>query len=123
MNNEEKILEVLTQLRGDVTQIKGDVTQLRSEVTDLEGRVTQMEGAMSAMNTRLDKLDDKVTDVRLLVDIDIEKKLNLLAEGQQVLLETMTPKTKTEELEEKYNFLQSIVAVLTKDVAELKKAQ
>ena len=55
--------------------------------------------------------------------MDIEKKLNLLAEGHQTLLETLTPKTKTEELEENDILLRLAVAALSKDVAELKKAQ
>ena len=103
MNHEEKILEAIAQLKSGMDE---SIAQLRSE-----------------METRFDKVESDVARVRVLVDVDIEKKLNLLAEGHQTLLETLTPKTKTEELEENDILLRLAVAALSKDVAELKKAQ
>ena len=110
MNHEEKILEAIAQLKSGMDE---SIAQLRSE----------METRFDKVETRLGKVESDVAGVRVLVDVDIEKKLNLLAEGHQTLLETLTPKTKTEELEENDILLRLAVAALSKDVAELKKAQ
>lgn len=60
---------------------------------------------------------------QVIVENDIQPKLNMLAEGQQTILETLTPKTRVEELEEEVAFLKSIIKLHTEQIAELKKAQ
>jgi len=58
-----------------------------------------------------------------------EKILEILSKMQSQMddmpsrTDTFTLKTKTEELEENYILLRSVVAALSRDVAELKKAQ
>ena len=44
---------------------------------------------------------------KVIVESDIGPKLNKLAEGQQVLLETLAPKNRVEELEDEVSFLSS----------------
>lgn len=61
--------------------------------------------------------------MRVIVESEITPKLNLLAEGQQTLLETLAPKSRVEELEEEVDFLKSIVKLHSQQIAELKKAQ
>ena len=51
------------------------------------------------------------------------KKLDLLIEGQQALLDTLAPKSRVEELEEEVSFLKSIVRLHSQRLAELEKAQ
>ena len=47
--------------------------------------------------------------------------LKLLAEGQQTILQTMTPKSKTEELEEELDFLKAIVRSQSQRIDALEK--
>lgn len=57
------------------------------------------------------------------IESNIETKINLLVEGHQTIietLETLTPKTKYEELQEEVDFLKDVVKMLTKEVKELK---
>jgi len=134
VNNEEKILEILTKMqtqmdgmqsRMDGMQSRMDSmqTQMDTRFAQIDDRFAQMDTRLSQMDAHFTKLDADVAGIRVLVDVDIETKLNLLAEGHQTLLETLAPKTKTEELEENYALLRSVVAALSRDVAELKKAQ
>lgn len=46
---------------------------------------------------------------KVIVESDIGPKLNKLAEGQQVLLETLAPKNRVEELEDEVSFLKSLI--------------
>ena len=50
-------------------------------------------------------------------------KFDLLADGHKLLLETLAPKTKVDELEEEVSFLKMVVQSMSRDIAELKKAQ
>ncbi len=52
----------------------------------------------------------------------IQPQLQLLAEGQQTILETLAPKSRVEALEDEVVFLKTVVRTLAQDVAELKKA-
>ena len=76
----------------------------------------------------LDEKDLKMIDeifahrLNVVMESAIAPKLNLLAEGQQTLLETLAPKSRVEELEE-VDFLKSIVKLHSQQIAELKKAQ
>ena len=71
-----------------------------------------------------------VHDMQVIIENTIMPSLKLLAEGQQTIQETLTPKSKTEELQEEVDFLKSIIKLHTKQLAEqereieeLKKAQ
>ncbi len=49
-------------------------------------------------------------------------KINRLAEGQQLLLETLAPKNRVEELEDEVSFLKSVIRMHSEQIAELKKS-
>lgn len=61
--------------------------------------------------------------MHVIVESEITPKFNLLVEGQQTLLETLSPKSRVEELEEEVDFLKSIIKLHSEQIAELKKAQ
>lgn len=61
--------------------------------------------------------------MRVIVESEITPKLNLLADGQKTLLETLAPKSRVQELEEEVDFLKSIIKLHSQQIAELKKAQ
>ena len=102
MNNEEKILQALLQNDEKIFEI------------------------LAQMQTRLDRVEDAVAGVRLLVDVDIDRKLNLLAEGQQAILsglKTKTPIERTEKIEERQEAMTYVVRSLSAKVDDLMSAQ
>ena len=50
-------------------------------------------------------------------------QLQILAEGQQTLLETLAPKSRVEALEDEVVFIKSVMKAMSQEIAELKKAQ
>lgn len=61
--------------------------------------------------------------MNVIVENEVTPKFNLLAEGQQTILETLAPKSKVEALEEEVSFLRSVLAAHSREIQELKKAQ
>ena len=53
------------------------------------------------------------------LELKIEPQIKLLAEGQQTILETLTPKTETEKLKEENELFRMALASLSRRVAEL----
>lgn len=87
----------------------------------LDTQTSRMMDAMEAQKKEI--LRDTASSTRVLIESSIMPKFNLLAEGQQTLLETLAPKSRVEELEEEVDFLKSIIKLHSEQIAELKKAQ
>ena len=59
----------------------------------------------------------------VVVESEIMPQFNLLAEGQQTLLQSLAPRSRVEQLEEEVGILKTAIRTLSQDVAELKRAQ
>ncbi len=70
-----------------------------------------------------DMLRQSAANTRVIIESSVMKKLDLLIEGQQALLDTLAPKSRVEELEEEVSFLKSVVRLHSQRLAELEKAQ
>ena len=87
----------------------------------LDTQTARMMDVMEAQKKEI--LQETAAATRVLIESSIMPKFNLLAEGQQTLLETLAPKSRVEALEEEVNFLKSIIKLHSEQIAELKKAQ
>lgn len=87
----------------------------------LDTQTARMLDAMEAQKKEI--LQESAAATRVLIESSIMPKFNLLAEGQQTLLETLAPKSRVDELEEEVDFLKSIIKLHSEQIAELKKAQ
>lgn len=87
----------------------------------LDTQTARMMDAMESQKKEI--LQETAAATRVLIESSIMPKFNLLAEGQQTLLETLAPKSRVEELEEEVDFLKSIIKLHSEHIAELKKAQ
>ena len=98
MNNEEKILEMLTQMQGNIAQ----------------------------MQQRIDQIDERSQRTAVLLETEVTTKLNLLYEGHETIMETLdklAPKSRVELLEDEVDMLKDVIRIMRQDIAELKKAQ
>lgn len=105
MNNEEKILEMLTQLQSDMTQLKQTVGQ--------QGEL-------------LERVDERSQRTAVLMEADIAPKIQLLYEGHGVIMESLdklATKDRVEKLEDEIIVLKTAFKVLSQRIAELEKAQ
>lgn len=59
----------------------------------------------------------------VVVESEIMPQFNLLAEGQQTLLQSLAPRSRVEQLEEEVGILKTAIRALSQDVDELKRAQ
>ena len=84
---------------------------------------TQTARMIDVMEAQKKEILQETAATRVLIESSIMPKFNLLAEGQQTLLETLAPKSRVEELEEEVDFLKSIIKLHSEQIAELKKAQ
>lgn len=112
MTNEEKILEMLTQMQGDIASLK--------ETQDRQGQLLEKQGQM------IERLDERSQRTAVLLETEVDRKLNLLYEGHGIIMESLdqlAPKDRVEVLESDVALLKDAVKLMRQDIAELKKAQ
>lgn len=102
MNNEEKILALLEAMDGRLDRLESGQEELRAEVSDIKA---------------------DVAGIKLRLENEVTQKFNLLAEGQQIILERMATKESLEELKEEQRLLKQVVTLHSREIAELKKAE
>ena len=95
---------------------------------DLQAIAEIMDSKIGASEKRMAQLmaqqrRDIMQDVKALLDTEVQTKFNLLAEGQQAIMEALTPKSEIEQLRSEMDVRKLAVRTLSQDLDELKKAQ
>lgn len=112
MTNEEKILEMLTQMQGDIASLK--------ETQDRQGQLLEKQGQM------IERLDERSQRTAVLLETEVDRKLNLLYEGHGVIMENLdqlAPRSRVERLEDDVALLKDAIKLMRQEISELKKAQ
>lgn len=109
MTNEEKILEMLTKMTGDIAEMRGDISDLKT--------------GQAKMETRQSSMEEDLHRVKAYLELDVEKRFDAVNEGIDMILEKIVPEDRTEKAEDDIVVLKTAVRALARDVAELKKAQ
>ena len=109
MNNEEKILEMLTSL---------------TETVNKHGELLAKQGEQLAqINDRLEELDARSLRSAVMLENQVLPQLQLLYEGQVTLQQTLAPKERVEVLEDDVITLKTVVKSISNRLAALEKAQ
>ena len=151
MTNEEKILEMLASIQADMNGMKADMNDMKADMNgmkadmngmkadingmqaDMSGMKADMNGIQADMNGMKADIGELKADVsnlkteaiktNLRIENEIIPKLKVLAEGHAMLSETLTPKSKVDELQSDVELLKIVVKNLNSEVQQLKKAQ
>lgn len=102
MNNEEKILEMLTSLTE---------------------KVDRLEGAQARQGEQLAEMQETVTRVAVTQENIVLPRLGTLADGHAHLVKTLATKEQVRELAEDVSIIKDIVKQHRTEINDLKKAQ
>ena len=105
MTNEEKILALLEK-HGEMLE------EMRSDI--------------SGIKDRLDQVEDRTQRTAVLLETEVDRKLSLLYEGHDTIMERLdklASKSRVEELEGDVSLLKDAVRLMRQEISELKKAQ
>ena len=123
MTNEEKILAILERQEKTLEK-HGKLLEKHSEMLEKQGKTLEEHSKILTDHSKmLERLQTDVSGIKVRLDVDVEKKFQLLAEGHQTLMDTLAPKNRVDQLEDEVAFLKSMVKIIGQDVAALKKAQ
>lgn len=112
----------LEPMRQDIRELKEDVQGLKESVQRLEIRMDKLETRMDQQEARTDKLEEHVQGIRIYMETDQRRTLNLLLEGQQALWDRFVPREEYESLKDRTEVLEATVRHHSKEIRELQLA-
>lgn len=83
---------------------------------DLQSIATMLDTKLAAQKAEI------MRGAHVLMESEFGPKFNLLAEGQQVILEKLVPRSRVDDLEDEVRFLKSVIRRMDDDLQQLKKA-
>lgn len=114
---------ILAQTADMIDKSKAGILAQTADMIDKSKAGILAQTAAMIDQAKDDMLKQSAANTRVIIESSVMKKLDLLIEGQQSLLETLAPKSRVEELEEEVSFLKSVVHLHSQRLAELEKAQ
>ena len=112
MSNEEKILELLTQMQTDISTLKSGQQEIRTDITGIKDR--------------LDRVEDRAQRTAVLLETEVDRKLDLLYDGHDAIMERLdklASRGRVEELENDVVLLKAAIKLMRLEIDKLKKAQ
>ena len=109
MSNEDKILELLTQMSGDISSLRQQMGQMDQRISD-----------------RLDRVEDRAQRTAVLLETEVDRKLDLLYDGHDAIMERLdklASKSRVEDLENDVVLLKDAIKLMRLEIEKLKKAQ
>ena len=138
MNNEEKILEILTQmqqdisglkvgqarLEADVSGLKADVSGLKADVSSLKTGQARLEADVSSLKTGQTKLEADVSGIKVRLDVEVQKQFDQLVDGQDQLHRKVTHvESLAEETKDTVDVIRAAVTEHSREIVKLKQVQ
>ena len=112
MSNEEKILELLTQMQTDISTLKSGQQEILTDITGIKDR--------------LDRVEDRAQRTAVLLETEVDRKLDLLYDGHDAIMERLdklASRGRVEELENDVVLLKAAIKLMRLEIEKLKKAQ
>ena len=113
---EEKDLQAIAEImQGMESRIDQKMEKQKQEI------MSETKGLLAQQKQEI--LDESTRRMKLLLDTEVTAKFNLLAEGQQAILEKLVPMSRSEAVEADIAILKQAVRAMNQEIDELKKAQ
>lgn len=110
----------LLQAIGHVVETK--MEPMRQDILDIKEGVHKLEQRIDSLEQRVGALEEQMTGVRVYIDTELRRTLNLLLEGQQALWDRFAPREELEALEVRTSALEMAVKQHSQEIQELKLA-
>ena len=124
---EEKDLQAIAQMmKGLETRIDQKLKPIQEDISGLKSGQEAMRTEISGIKDRLDRVEDRAQQTAVLLEADINRKLDLLFEGHDAIMERLdqlAAKSELELLRSDMDMMKLAMRSMSQEIAELKKAQ
>ena len=126
MNNEEKILEMLSGITVTIGKHGELLTELKTDVAELKTDVEGLKTNVAGLKETVEVLDARSLKSAVLLETDIPRSINRLYEGHGAIMEklrTLASQDQVDEHDQDISIMKDAIKLLRLEVNELKKAQ
>ena len=126
MNNEEKILEMLSGLTVTIGKHGELLTELKTDVAELKTDVEGLKTNVAGLKETVEVLDARSLKSAVVLETDISRSINRLYEGHGAIMEklrTLASQDQVDEHDQDISIMKDAIKLLRLEVNELKKAQ
>ncbi len=113
-------------MRTEISGLKSGQEAMRTEISGLKSGQEAMRTEISGIKDRLDRVEDRAQQTAVLLEADINRKLDLLFEGHDAIMERLdqlAAKSELELLRSDMDMMKLAMRSMSQEIAELKKAQ
>ena len=113
----------MTSLDEKVNSLDAKVTSLDEKVNSLDTKVASLDAKVASLDAKVNSLDADVRGIKVVLENEVRRDLNLLAEGHAAILERLPSQEEKEALEARMDAMEAAIRLHSKQIRELKKAQ
>ena len=95
MDNEEKILAILTAMQSEMGAMRSEMGTMRSEIGQINGRLDRLEATQAQQGERLEEMQETLTRVAVTQEGVVLPRIQMLFDGHSELkreLDTLATK-------------------------------
>ena len=111
------------ELDAKVTSLDEKVNSLDTKVASLDAKVNSLDTKVASLDAKVNSLDADVRGIKVVLENEVRRDLNLLAEGHAAILERLPSQEEKEALEARMDAMEAAIRLHSKQIRELKKAQ
>lgn len=124
MNNEEKILAILEKHGELLERMDGRLDTLETDVSGLKTDVSTLKTDVSGLKAGQARLEAGVSGLQVRLDVEFQKQLDQLVDGQDQLHRKVTRvESLAEETKDAVDVIRAAVSEHSREIVTLKQAQ
>ena len=116
------VQQMFDSLKSDIQRVEQKVDGMESLKFDVQ-RVEEKVDGMESLKSDVQRVEEKVDGINILLETEIRRDIQLLAEGHEMLLERLPDPEAAEAVDARLFALEAVVRKNSKDIKELRKAQ
>lgn len=114
--DEKMLLQAIQQI------VKTEIEPLNGRMDEMSSRIDRMENRMDRIEMRMDRMEGRMDRVEILLEHEIPKQLQLLAEGHQGIVARLPKEHEMEDLHSRVSTLERVSADHSDEIRLLKCA-
>ena len=109
-------------LNGRMDEMSGRMDEMSSRMDEMSSRMDEMSSRIDRMENRMDRIEMRMDRVEILLEHEIPKQLQLLAEGHQGIVARLPKEHEMEDLHSRVSTLERVSADHSDEIRLLKCA-
>ena len=105
----EPVHEKLTVLDTKMTSLDEKVNSLDTKVASLDAKVNSLDTKVASLDAKVNSLDADVRGIKVVLENEVRRDLNLLAEGHAAILERLPSQEEKEALEARMDAMEAAI--------------